>query len=87
MVDLSPVSDVKTVLIMGQLGVSTGDALADVLTGAAYTSGKLTMTWAPIAAYPSTEGFGDPNDTYYKEGVYVGYRYFETFAPECCSHI
>ena len=36
------------------------------------------MTWAPIEDYASTEGFGDPNDTYYKEGVYVGYRYFDT---------
>ena len=78
MVDLTPVSDVKAVLIMGQLGMAAGDALADVLTGAAYPSGKLTMTWAPIDAYPSTEGFGDPSDTYYKEGIYVGYRYFDT---------
>ena len=36
------------------------------------------MTWAPIEDYASTEGFGDPNDTYYKEGIYVGYRYFDT---------
>lgn len=78
MVDLTPVNEVKNVLIMGQLGVSTGDALADVLTGASYPSGKLTMTWAPIAAYPSTEGFGHPDDTNYKEGIYVGYRYFDT---------
>ncbi|MBQ0001593.1 MAG: glycoside hydrolase family 3 C-terminal domain-containing protein [Clostridiales bacterium] len=80
MVDLSPVNEVGSILIMGQLGVSTGDALADVLTGVSYPSGKLTMTWAPINDYPSTEGFGDPNDTYYKEGVYVGYRYFDTVA-------
>ena len=78
MVDLTPVDEVKTVLIMGQLGSATGDALADVLTGDAYPSGKLTMTWAPIKDYPSTEGFGDPDDTYYKEGIYVGYRYFDT---------
>lgn len=36
------------------------------------------MTWAPIGEYASTEGFGDPNDTEYKEGIYVGYRYFDT---------
>lgn len=77
MVDLSPVAEVKTVLLMGQLGSATGDALADVLLGKSYPSGKLTMTWAPIAAYPSTEGFGHPDDTRYKEGVYVGYRYFD----------
>ncbi len=78
MVDLEPVKTVGTVLLLGQLGSATGDALADVLLGRAYPSGKLTMTWAPIEDYASTEGFGDPNDTYYKEGIYVGYRYFDT---------
>lgn len=78
MIDLEPVKAVKTILLMGQLGSATGDALADVLLGRAYPSGKLTMTWAPIQDYASTEGFGDPNDTYYKEGIYVGYRYFDT---------
>ncbi len=77
MVDLSPVSEVKTILLMGQLGIAMGDALADVLLGKSYPSGKLTMTWAPIDTYPSTEGFGHPDDTYYKEGIYVGYRYFD----------
>lgn len=78
MVDLEPVETVGTILLLGQLGSATGDALADVLLGRAYPSGKLTMTWAPIEDYASTEGFGDPNDTYYKEGIYVGYRYFDT---------
>ncbi len=78
MVDLTPVRDVGTVLSMGQLGSASGDALADVLLGRAYPSGKLTMTWAPLDAYPSTAGFGDPDDTDYREGVYVGYRYFDT---------
>ena len=71
MVDLSPVSAVKNILLLSQLGTPTGDVLADILLGKSYPSGKLTTTWAPIASYPSTEGFGDPNDTYYKEGIYV----------------
>lgn len=78
MIDLKPVEAVKTILLLGQLGSATGDALADVLLGRANPSGKLTMTWAPIRDYASTEGFGDPNDTCYKEGIYVGYRYFDT---------
>ncbi|MCM1134243.1 MAG: glycoside hydrolase family 3 C-terminal domain-containing protein [Clostridium sp.] len=78
MIDLKPVEAVENILLLGQLGSATGDALADVLLGKAYPSGKLTMTWAPIKDYASTEGFGDPNDTYYKEGIYVGYRYFDT---------
>ena len=75
MVNLEPVNAVGTVLLLGQLGSATGDAFADVLLGRAYPSGKLTMTWAPIEEYASTEGFGDPND---KEGISVGYRYFDT---------
>ncbi len=78
MVDLSPVSSVGTILQMGQLGSATGDSLADVLLGKECPSGKLAMTWAPLEEYPSTEGFGDPDDTLYKEGIYVGYRYFDT---------
>ena len=78
MVDLSPVASVSAILLMGQLGTPGGDVLADVLTGKSYPSGKLTMTWAPLELYPSTEGFGDPDDTVYKEGIYVGYRHFDT---------
>lgn len=77
-IDLSGLEDVQNILLLGQLGMATGDILADIVTGKAYPSGKLTMTWADINDYPSTEGFGDMNDTYYKEGIYVGYRYFET---------
>jgi beta-glucosidase len=49
----------------------TGDALADVLTGKSYPSGKLTMTWASIARYASTEGFSDPNDTDYLRKAFM----------------
>ena len=45
--------------------------------------GKLTDTIAAdINDYPSTENFGDPFKNYYKEDIYVGYRYFETFAKD-----
>lgn len=77
MVELGPVRDSRAVLLLSQLGTATGDALADVLLGKAYPSGKMTMTWAAIEDYPSTDGFGDPDDTFYKEGIYVGYRYFD----------
>ena len=77
MVDLSPVRDVRAVLLMSQLGIASGDALADVLLGKTYPSGKLTMTWAALGDYPSSEGFGDPDDTLYREGIYTGYRWFD----------
>ncbi|MCR5415317.1 MAG: glycoside hydrolase family 3 C-terminal domain-containing protein [Pseudobutyrivibrio sp.] len=76
--DLTPVDEVENILYLGQLGQETGNVLADLLLGKAYPSGKLTTTWAPIAEYPSTEGFANMDDTEYKEGVYVGYRYFDT---------
>ena len=77
-VDLTPVKEVRNILLLSQLGASTGDSFADVLLGASYPSGKLSTTWATWADY-STEGdFGDPDDTRYREGVYVGYRYFDS---------
>lgn len=78
LIDLTSVSDVENILLLGQLGQETGNVLVDLLIGKSYPSGKLTTTWAPIADYPSTEGFANPDDTEYSEGVYVGYRYFDT---------
>ncbi|SDN25975.1 beta-glucosidase [Actinomyces ruminicola] len=77
-VDLSPVVDVENILLLSQVGAVIGDAFADVLLGKSYPSGKLSTTWAAWEDY-STEGdFGDPDDTHYREGVYVGYRYFDS---------
>lgn len=81
-VDLTPVMAVKNILLLGQLGTPTAKVLADILLGKVYPSGKLAMTWAPLETYPSTEGFGNPNDTVYSEGVYVGYRYFDLAQSE-----
>ena len=77
-VDISPVQDVDNILVLSQLGVETGAALADILLGYSFPSGKLTTTWAAWDDYCSIGTFGDKDDTYYKEGVYVGYRYFDT---------
>ena len=77
-VDLTPVLDkVENVLLLSQLGSVTGDALADVLLGKAYPSGKLTATWAKAEDYPRIGDFGTLDDTRYREGVFVGYRYFD----------
>lgn len=71
------------VLYVWQGGQEGGAGVLDVLTGAVSPSGKLSDTIAiDIADYPSSEGFGDPEKVVYKEDIYVGYRYFETFAKD-----
>ncbi len=76
-VDLTPVTCVKNILVLSQLGVSTGDVLADIVLGKANPSGKLTTTWSAWNDYFEGD-FGDINDTRYNEGIYVGYRYFDS---------
>lgn len=68
---------VKAILYMGLPGQAGGQAIANLLTGKANPSGKLTETW-PIsyADVISGDTFGKRNAEY-REGVYVGYRYYD----------
>lgn len=73
-----------SLLLMGQAGQEGGNALLDVVTGTVTPSGKLTDTWAEnYSDYPASATFakadGDSMKEWYKEGIYVGYRYFDTF--------
>lgn len=77
-VDLTPVMEVGNILILSQLGVDTGSVLGDLLLGKAYPSGKLTTTWAAAEQYAKIGDFGGLENTHYQEGVYVGYRYFDS---------
>ena len=75
---------VGAVLLMSQAGNISGLALADVLTGKSVPSGHLTTTWAKeYTDYPCADTFsymnGDLDDEYYREGIFVGYRYFDSF--------
>lgn len=76
-VDLSPIKDIDNILYLGQLGTNTSYVLVDILLGQSYPSGKLTTTWSTWDDYSHIGEFGDINDTRYKEGIYVGYRYFD----------
>ena len=78
-VDLTPVKDVKNILLLSLLGVVTGDILADIVLGKANPSGKLSTTWAAIKDYRYLDEFGGFNNTRYIEGLYVGYRFFDSF--------
>lgn len=81
-VDLSPLDDVANILLLSQLGVTVGDAFADVLLGRAYPSGKLATTWAAWDEGDQIGDFGDPDDTHYREGIYVGYRFYDSVGKE-----
>ena len=81
-VDLSPVNEVPNILLLSQLGIVTGDILADIILGKANPSGKLATTWAKPKEYNTMKNFGFLHSTNYKEGVYVGYRYFDSNGVE-----
>ncbi|KAG4083611.1 beta-glucosidase [Neocallimastix lanati (nom. inval.)] len=76
-VDLSGLESVQNILVLSQLGVNTSKTLVDIVTGNKYPSGKLTTTWTKFEDYPTIGDFGEVDDTNYKEGIYVGYRYFD----------
>ena len=74
------VKDCKA-LVYGCLGGQAGaGALVDVLTGAQNPCGKLAETWAcSHDDTPAKENFGGDGPTVeYREGLYVGYRYYDT---------
>lgn len=74
---------IGAVLISWQGGMESGNALADILCGSAVPSGKLTDTVAySFEDYPSSADFGDKKFNNYTEDIFVGYRYFSTFAEE-----
>lgn len=84
-VDMSWVEEYKpaAVLYAWQGGQEGGNGVVDILTGKVNPCGKLTDTIAyDISDYPSTVNFGNLKKNYYQEDIYVGYRYFETFAKD-----
>lgn len=76
-VEMPWLDKVKAVLYMGLPGQAGGAAAANLLTGKANPSGKLTETW-PLCYddVPSRDTFGKKT-THYKEGLYAGYRYYD----------
>lgn len=88
---LRRIQGINAIVLIGQSGNIAGHAVTDVLLGNTVPSGKLTDTWAAsYSDYPSSDTFshmnGNLDDEYYTEGIYVGYRYFDTLniAPNYC---
>ena len=77
-IDLTPVTKVSNILLLSQLGSVTGDVLSDIILGKVNPSGKLTSTWTKYSDYKFINYFGDLEQTNYLEGIYVGYRYFDS---------
>lgn len=83
---LDDVDNIGAILFMAQGGEEGGNAFADIVCGKVSPSGKLTDTWAyKYEDYPTSDEFGILGNVLeqdYKEGIYVGYRYFDTFNIE-----
>ena len=76
--------NIDAILYIHQPGMEAGTAFADIISGAVTPSAKLTDSWAySYADYPNAETFsynsGNVEKEAYVEGIYVGYRYFDTF--------
>ena len=88
-IDTTPILDagIDSILLMSQAGQEGGRAVVDILNGTVNPSGKLTDTWAEkYSDYPASATFGDNDGDItlekYEEGIYVGYRYFDSFGIE-----
>ena len=75
---------INAVLYPMYSGGVAGEMLCQLLTGDLYPSGHLQDTLVEsISDYPSTAEFHkEKYYVNYTEDIFVGYRYFETFAPE-----
>ena len=77
-------SNIEALLQIVQPGMEAGNAFADIISGRVTPSGKMTDTWAyKYEDYPNSKTFshnnGNVDKEYYTEGLYVGYRYFDSF--------
>lgn len=84
-IDMTDIESARpdAILYVWQGGMTGGIGTASVLIGNVSPSGKLPDTIAAsLADYPSDAHFGNPKRNFYVEDIYIGYRYFETFASQ-----
>jgi beta-glucosidase len=72
--------DVAAVLQAWYPGQECGNAIADVLFGTVNPSGRLPQTWPFVVEHaPANQGYpGERGQVVYHEGIYAGYRGFES---------
>lgn len=83
--DLSWVEEypISALMLVWQGGMESGNAVCDVLYGDVSPCGRLSDTVArAYEDYPSSANFGGRAFNEYAEGIFVGYRHFDTYAPE-----
>lgn len=81
--DMSALGGFSALMYVWQGGMESGNAVADLLCGKVSPSGRLSDTVAKrYEDYPSADNFGGKDFDVYYEDIYVGYRYFETFARD-----
>ena len=71
---------VKAILYVGLCGEAGGEAIVNLLFGLTNPSGRLAETW-PLKYEDcvSADYYGNEfKDAQYREGIYVGYRYYES---------
>ncbi len=78
-VEMSWVSQVPAILQMWYAGMEGGHAIADVLLGKINPSGKLPITFPRVLEDSPAHALDDygPDVCSYKEGIFVGYRWFD----------
>ena len=69
---------VKGILYAGLSGQAGAQAIANILYGKVNPSGKLAESWPINYEDCATAAFyGKEKDAIYREGIYVGYRYYD----------
>jgi beta-glucosidase len=85
---LDEIPGINALVFFCQQGTEGGSALGDILRGARGPSGRLSDTWprrygdipdGAAYSYLGAEAGGPPWEAEYREGIYVGYRYFDSF--------
>lgn len=82
--ELQEEDSIKSIVYISQPGMEAGHVIADIISGKVTPSGKLTTTWSlKYEDFPNSSTFshnnGDTTNEKYEEGIYVGYRYFDSF--------
>lgn len=86
-IDLSFLDEYENIYALLQIvqpGMEGGNGFADIISGDVVPSGKMADSWAyRYEDYPNAATFshnnGNVDEEYYEEGIYVGYRYFDSF--------